>query len=627
MTPDQAYERFKVDRPVYEELAVKLTEDLRVLLARWGVAFDHVTNRVKGLDEFREKILRKKYDDPFKQCEDLCGLRVVTLYDTDVDRVVTHLAEDARDAFPEQRVEDKRPARSKHVGKDPFGYSSVHVIVRTRDAPDKPVEIQIRTIMQHGWAQIEHKLRYALERSKGSSKSNVAREFQRLAALLELADESFIRLRDAGREAANQPSTLVRSAGARKSTPKRDHRVSPEPTWLEEAPTSNQRDVAWHSDSFVWAQEGPDDLRLRFRSEDGTVRWLTPQGKKEYMSRMDSRYVVAYRQPGGVVLYDLASSDIPVLLTRGGCPSGVANGLVVVQGEGTTDGIGGGISLYRTDKTLVKRLSEKGCSAKFDGTSIVWQEHPDLVISHPPYADHQVLANSASHASIHNRLVTWVVSGRSPIIRGLDLETGDRYQIDRPGTFQHVRDFRVAYLTPTEGRDYDLIVRDLLLEKDILHIRSAGFPRGRGPQFCGRHVVWESTRPDGHMNLLTMTLPPAAWSYVTSAVEAAFAPCQRLMDELAAGFEQTPVASAHILGILKIHLQCIENAVLAMKKKRPSGSKLRNEVLWRILRRVATDRRVILWNYLARFPNIPMPERDWEAGIRLIGARVLAPEH
>jgi len=627
LTPDQAAEKFRVERPKYEELATKLTEDLRDLLARWGVAFDHVTSRVKGIDEFREKIVRKDYKEPFRECEDLCGLRVVTLYHTDVDRVVTHLAKDARDAFPELRVEDKRPAQSNHKDKDPFGYSSVHVVVRPREAPDKPVEIQVRTIMQHGWAQIEHKLRYALERSKGSSRSSVAREFQRLAALLELADESFLRLRDAGTNAGNPATSLVQSARPRKTTPKRSQRVNPEPTWLEEAPTSNQRDVSWHSGSIVWAQEGPEDLRLRIRAEDGTVRWLSPKGKKEYMSKMDSRYIVAYRQPGGVVLYDMATGESPVLLTRGGCPSGVGNGLVVVQGDGITGGIGGGISLYKTDKTLVKRLSEKGCSASFDGASIVWQEHPDLVISHPPYANQEVLANNASHASIHNRLVTWVVSGRSPIIRGLDLETGDRYQIDRPGTFQHVKDFRVAYLTPTEGRDYDLIVRDLLLEKDILHIRAAGFPRGRGPQICGRQVVWEATRPDGHLNLLTMSLPPATWTYVTSAVEAAFAPCQDMMDELAAGFERTPVASAHIVGILKIHLQCIEDAVSAIKNKRPGGSKLKNEALWRILRRMASDRRVILWDYLARFPNIPMPERDWVDGIRMIGARVLAPQH
>jgi hypothetical protein len=54
------------------------------------------------------------------------------------------------------------------------------------------LEVQIRSILQHGWAEIEHDLGY-----KGSFNlpSKAKRTFHRVAALLESADLEFLRLR------------------------------------------------------------------------------------------------------------------------------------------------------------------------------------------------------------------------------------------------------------------------------------------------------------------------------------------------------------------------------------------------------------------------------------------------
>ena len=83
---------------------------------------------------------------------------------------------------------------------DTFGYLSLHYICSLpKDAgyPDelcsKRFEIQIRTILQHAWAAINHDLGY---KSEFGVPRAVTREFARLAGLLEIADDEFVRTRD-----------------------------------------------------------------------------------------------------------------------------------------------------------------------------------------------------------------------------------------------------------------------------------------------------------------------------------------------------------------------------------------------------------------------------------------------
>lgn len=62
--------------------------------------------------------------------------------------------------------------------------------------PDKlteyTFEIQFRTVLQHAWAEIEHDLGY---KSEYSIPLSMRREFSRVAGLLELADETFEKLK------------------------------------------------------------------------------------------------------------------------------------------------------------------------------------------------------------------------------------------------------------------------------------------------------------------------------------------------------------------------------------------------------------------------------------------------
>jgi len=93
--------------------------------------------------------------------------------------------------------------KSNMLDPDRFGYLSVHYIATL--SPERialmdykkfsscQFEIQVRSILQHAWAEIEHDLGY---KSEIAIPRDVRRRFARMAGLLETADEEFGRIRD-----------------------------------------------------------------------------------------------------------------------------------------------------------------------------------------------------------------------------------------------------------------------------------------------------------------------------------------------------------------------------------------------------------------------------------------------
>jgi ppGpp synthetase/RelA/SpoT-type nucleotidyltranferase len=111
---------------------------------------------------------------------------------------------------------DKRKTLSPNV----FGYLSVHYVVsfdKNRlkkkafaDYKDIRFEIQIRSILQHAWAEIEHDLGY---KSEIEVPDEIRRKFSRLAGLLEIADSEFISLRDISKNYALDVETVEKGLG------------------------------------------------------------------------------------------------------------------------------------------------------------------------------------------------------------------------------------------------------------------------------------------------------------------------------------------------------------------------------------------------------------------------------
>ena len=212
MDEEEFVKRYRLIQPLYANYVAQLSGLLRTLLAQAGIAYHVVEGRAKPVESFATKISRpgKKYDDPLSEVTDLAGLRIVLLYLDDVTPVINIVRQDF--AVDEDRSVDKGAI----VPPEQFGYQSVHLIVTLDDKrrllPEwrtfsaMTAEIQIRTVLQHAWAAISHKLQY---KNESEIPRRLKRRLYRLSGLLELADEEFLDLRKEQEELRSEIATAI----------------------------------------------------------------------------------------------------------------------------------------------------------------------------------------------------------------------------------------------------------------------------------------------------------------------------------------------------------------------------------------------------------------------------------
>lgn len=195
-------EQFKEMRPSLEQLSDKVYAQLQQVLQEQTVEISSIERRVKTVESLAGKLERKgdKYAS-LEDITDLLGLRIVTFYTDDVDKVAA-IVQQLYDVVWEKSV-DKRKLHELNS----FGYNSLHYICRLKEG-SVPFEIQMRTALQHVWSAIEHDIGY-----KGTVKlpPEYYRQFSRLAGMLELADDEFSRLRTIMSEYRRKVQALVKS--------------------------------------------------------------------------------------------------------------------------------------------------------------------------------------------------------------------------------------------------------------------------------------------------------------------------------------------------------------------------------------------------------------------------------
>lgn len=190
---DSAVKWYRQNQSIYTSLASKVADVIKENLEQRNIQYNSVTSRGKGLESFTKKAKSEKYSDPISEIKDMAGIRVITYLESDVKKV----ADIIEDLF--EIDWDNSLDQSKLLGSDRLGYRSVHYVTKFNKARCKlpeykkyenlPFEIQVRSLLQHVWAEIEHDRNYKFS---GKLPTELERRFYLVAGVLECADREFV---------------------------------------------------------------------------------------------------------------------------------------------------------------------------------------------------------------------------------------------------------------------------------------------------------------------------------------------------------------------------------------------------------------------------------------------------
>jgi ppGpp synthetase/RelA/SpoT-type nucleotidyltranferase len=284
----EAVRAYAALQPGLLEPTRRFVEMITGLLDEAGINYLTVDGRTKSVASFAAKAARQVdgrplYSDPLREITDQIGVRVITYVHSDVAAVA--------DVFDDQlRLLDDRDMGEETASEGRFGYASRHLLVAVADPAPASYDdlvghrasIQVRTVLQHAWAEFEHDIRY-----KGTvpeeHASDLDRRFTLAAGLLELADQEFsaIRARLQGSAVPDQPD----------SDPS-DPRISGQE--LAAFLAGQYSDAGWsHTDHYGWIAGLL--LELGITSLDELAGLLTSVDPDAIIRRM------GYKYPAGAV--------------------------------------------------------------------------------------------------------------------------------------------------------------------------------------------------------------------------------------------------------------------------------------------------------------------------------------
>jgi putative GTP pyrophosphokinase len=184
--------QYELLRDQYDKFGELLTSKLKVLLEDAGIKVFSVIYRLKTTDSIKFKINVKNIVG-LEDISDLVGVRIITPFVDDIDRVEQIIES-------EFNLVSKLSVSNTDLGLlDSFGYRSPHYVVTV--SPEKfnlpefklvsklTAEIQVRSILQQAWAEINHELQY---KNETQVPNQMKRQLYRIGAILELADQDLV---------------------------------------------------------------------------------------------------------------------------------------------------------------------------------------------------------------------------------------------------------------------------------------------------------------------------------------------------------------------------------------------------------------------------------------------------
>ena len=195
-------QEYQDNLPRFREVEAHVRDSIKSTLADAGLLVAAIESRVKAYDSLAGKLELKghKYNS-LADITDILGLRVITFYIDDVDKVASAVERlfiiDWENSVDKRKIHDT----------DSFGYLSLHYICSVPDFPYR-FEIQMRTLLQHAWANMDHDTGY---KSGVEIPRRYMRNMSRLAGMLELVDDEFSKIRIELTDYRRRVQALVRS--------------------------------------------------------------------------------------------------------------------------------------------------------------------------------------------------------------------------------------------------------------------------------------------------------------------------------------------------------------------------------------------------------------------------------
>ncbi len=182
--------------PAYERALQCQVQDIHSLLEKNGYT-PTIKYRIKRFENYYRKLLRNNAPSSEKEngaIGDLLGVRIICPFLEDVERIEALLVENF------DVIEADRKGADHSFSE--FGYDSVHLLSRIDPGQLETVlsgsrrvcEIQLRTILQDAWAEVEHELVYKSDISLPND--SIRRKLASLNATLTLSDLIFQEIRD-----------------------------------------------------------------------------------------------------------------------------------------------------------------------------------------------------------------------------------------------------------------------------------------------------------------------------------------------------------------------------------------------------------------------------------------------
>lgn len=209
---EKIYDDFNKYRKSYETQA-----DLIANILRGHHKVHSVKTRVKDASHLIEKVIRKtvdrrkKYGEDFNftvenykdEITDLLGIRVIHIFKEDWEEIhnfisqmwnVNEIVANIREGDNTKKFEELGIEVCSRLS----GYRSVHYLVESYPTSSKVIaEVQVRTIFEEGYGEIDHQLRYSLDKIPEILEQNlmllnrIAGSSDEMASLINMLSKSF----------------------------------------------------------------------------------------------------------------------------------------------------------------------------------------------------------------------------------------------------------------------------------------------------------------------------------------------------------------------------------------------------------------------------------------------------